>query len=204
MIRSLLLLILLIFANILRCDSFFTNSISSSTLCYYGGKAFSPGQKFHPDPCISCRCPWDGGRVTCSVKDCREESDCLRHVNVTSFGRDVCCPKCLEYGCRHTDGRVYRQGDVISRDGCMRCYCPLGGGETTCDVSYCPPVLCVDFQLAPGKCCPRCPHGSNCQLGLLTIPGSAVVKVKDALCRCQLKRRGDNFKLEAKCQPISA
>ncbi|XP_076455986.1 uncharacterized protein LOC143290439 [Babylonia areolata] len=194
--------------------------------CLHGGHVVSPGARFKPDPCTSCRCPRRGGQAVCSVQDCREDVHCLRHVNVTSpppprrgrveggrrrrrerGGRtrsssSSCCPRCAEQGCRHTDGHVYRRGEVISSDGCSHCYCPLEGGATACDVKPCPPVLCVDFVLAPpggGSCCPRCPRGQNCQLGLRIIPRGRIVASGGSLCHCRMKRRGRNHKLEAVC-----
>lgn len=126
--------------------------------CLFGGKTYPQGHKFQPYPCTTCRC--HRGHVTCAVEDCQEELNCLRHANETSPRAESCCSTCLEYGCRHTDGVLYRPGEVISQDDCSRCYCPQEGGQSTCDVTHsCPPTLCVDFEIRPGQCCPRCPRG---------------------------------------------
>lgn len=128
-------------------------------VCVFEGRVLFPGRRFKSDPCTTCRCPRRGGQVVCTVEDCRDQSNCLRLSNATSRRFKSCCPKCLEYGCRHTDGHVYRRGEIISRDGCSHCYCPWTGGPATCDVTQCPPIMCVDFVHQPGNCCPRCPKG---------------------------------------------
>lgn len=134
------------------------NTQFSRKVCVFEGRVLSPGTKFKSDNCTTCRCPRKGGQVMCTVEDCREEPNCLRHTNVTSRS---CCQRCEEYGCYHTDGHVYKRGEVISRDGCSRCYCPLEGGHSTCDVKPCPPIMCVDFVHQTGSCCPRCPNGES-------------------------------------------
>ncbi|KAL8561882.1 hypothetical protein ACOMHN_046672 [Nucella lapillus] len=167
--------------------------------CLYGGRVVLPRVRFKPDPCTSCRCPRKGDQAVCTVEDCRKDLHCLRHSNMTS--RRSCCRKCVEYGCRHTDGHVYQRGEVISSEECAHCYCPLKGGASACDVRPCPPIMCVDFVLPrrKGRCCPRCPRGQNCQLGLRTISRGRIVTSGGALCQCRLLRRGRNYKLEAVC-----
>lgn len=71
------------------------------TLCVYEKKTYRPGQRFKPNACTSCRCPKHGGRVRCSIKDCRYEPNCLQFDTSPK-----CCPACLRYGCLHSDGKV--------------------------------------------------------------------------------------------------
>ncbi|GFO22954.1 von Willebrand factor c domain-containing 2-like protein [Plakobranchus ocellatus] len=84
-----------------------------------------------------------------------------------------------------SDGKVYKQGEVIRNEPCVRCYCPLGGGEPVCDVTACPLSECVDPKEVPGLCCPICPNGPNCQIGLLTLPINQSVVIEGATCACE-------------------
>ncbi|GFR91926.1 brorin-like protein [Elysia marginata] len=150
--------------------------------CVYKGILRPPGSKFKPEPCTTCRCRKRTGAVHCVVKDCTSDRHCLK-FSERKGGR--CCPYCLELGCRHTDGKVYKRGAVIRNEPCVRCYCPLGGGEPVCDVTSCPLSQCVDPVHIQGVCCPVCPNGPNCQIGLLTLPINKTVEVEGATCTCE-------------------
>ncbi|KAK3769839.1 hypothetical protein RRG08_028506 [Elysia crispata] len=150
--------------------------------CVYKGVLRPPGSKFRPEPCTTCRCRKRTGVVHCVVKDCTVDQHCLKFAKKA---RKRCCPSCQEMGCRHTDGKVYKQGEVIRNEPCVRCYCPFGGGEPVCDVTLCPLSECVDPVDVQGVCCPTCPNGPNCQIGLLTLPIDKSVKVDNETCRCE-------------------
>ncbi|RUS90074.1 hypothetical protein EGW08_002187, partial [Elysia chlorotica] len=132
--------------------------VNNKTGCVYKGKLRPPGAKFRPDPCTTCRCRKRTGVVHCVVKDCTLDRHCLEFSEVGGANTH-CCPACVEVGCRHTDGKVYKQGEVIRNEPCVRCYCPLGGGEPVCDVTQCPLSECVDPEPVPGLCCHTCPNG---------------------------------------------
>ncbi|XP_005095676.1 brorin [Aplysia californica] len=149
--------------------------------CDYHGKLYVAGSRFQPEPCINCHCPRRGGVAKCTVKDCMVERHCVSYSN----GTNQCCPKCEEYGCRHTDGKLFQQGEVIRHEPCVRCYCPVGGGDPVCDVTDCPLSQCVDPVKVEGVCCPVCPNGPNCQIGLLTLPIGQSVVIEGATCTCE-------------------
>lgn len=156
--------------GVVASSDFDFNAPPTTDDCLYGGRVYHPGYKFRPHHCVACHCPQKGGRVACSVEDCIEEPNCVRFANVTSQRLKTCCATCLEYGCRHTDGKMYHKGETISQDGCSRCYCPLKGGQITCDVkAKCPVALCVDLELRPGSCCPRCPNGKKIVYFFLSV-----------------------------------
>ncbi|KAK6181555.1 hypothetical protein SNE40_009386 [Patella caerulea] len=79
-------------------------------------------------------------------------------MNCLKFDKNSrsCCPRCLEYGCAHTDGKVYRKGATIVDTDCISCYCPEKGGETVCDVTPCEAVACDNPKKKVGECCPYC------------------------------------------------
>uniref|UniRef100_A0A0B6Z8M8 VWFC domain-containing protein n=2 Tax=Arion vulgaris TaxID=1028688 RepID=A0A0B6Z8M8_9EUPU len=149
--------------------------------CEFEGRIYLTGTKFSPTPCMSCHCPKDGGIVNCAVEDCMPDQHCLTFTNTTA----ECCPTCVQFGCRHTDGVIFQQGEVIRNEACVRCYCPLGGGNPVCDVTSCPMSQCVDPVNISGVCCPVCPNGPNCQIGLLTLPVDQSVIVDGATCSCE-------------------
>ncbi|ESO94151.1 hypothetical protein LOTGIDRAFT_232415 [Lottia gigantea] len=132
-------------------------SLSIERTCSYGNMTISPGKRFKPEPCMTCHCSRHGGRVTCSVKDCQKEVNCLKFDKMFKS----CCPKCLEYGCAHTDGKIYQKGSIIVETECISCYCPDNGGETLCDVTPCEPLACANAIKRPGECCPYCPNDST-------------------------------------------
>lgn len=156
----------------------------SKSGCVYRSNLYPPGSRFRPDPCTTCRCRKRSGVVHCVVKDCTTDQHCLK-VSEDKNKRKKCCPKCLELGCRHSDGKIYKQGEVIRNEPCVRCYCPIGGGEPVCDVTSCPSTQCVDPVKVKGVCCPVCPNGPNCQIGLLTLPLNQTVEVEGANCTCE-------------------
>jgi hypothetical protein len=149
--------------------------------CEFEGRMYQAASKFSPTPCMSCSCPAVGGAPNCFVQDCMTDEHCLKFANITS----ECCPTCVESGCRHTDGHIFQQGEVIRNEACVRCYCPLGGGNPVCDVTSCPMSQCVDPVHVPGVCCPVCPNGPNCQIGLLTLPIGESVILEGATCTCE-------------------
>ncbi|BFZ22224.1 hypothetical protein BsWGS_25263 [Bradybaena similaris] len=149
--------------------------------CTFEGRLFPKGSKFEPTPCMTCHCPHDGGIANCAVQDCMPDQNCITLDNSTT----ACCPTCLDFGCRHSDGRLFHQGEVIRNEPCVRCYCPFGGGTPVCDVTSCPLSQCVDPVTVPGVCCPICPNGPNCQIGLLTLPIGQSVLVEGARCVCE-------------------
>ncbi|KAI0234951.1 hypothetical protein LSAT2_014676 [Lamellibrachia satsuma] len=150
------------------------------TLCVYEKKTYRPGQRFKPNACTSCRCPKHGGRVRCSIKDCRYEPNCLQFDTSPK-----CCPACLRYGCLHSDGKVYEPDTVVSVDQCGKCVCPSTGGRTICTMVPCPRLHCVDAVADPGQCCKKCVNGANCWLKKEIIPAEKMVRVGHCkICQC--------------------
>ncbi|CAL1545117.1 unnamed protein product [Lymnaea stagnalis] len=149
--------------------------------CEYDGRLYMSGTKFKAKACTSCHCPRGGGMPNCVIEECAPDPHCIKFDNQSG----ECCPVCQERGCRHSDGQLFQQGEVIRNEACVRCYCPLGGGDPICDVTSCPLSQCVDPVKVPGVCCPICPKGPNCQIGLLTLPIGQSVMIEGATCTCE-------------------
>lgn len=126
--------------------------------CRYENATYSAGERFRPTPCTYCHCPKHGGRPLCAIQDCVWEPNCLKYDH--KF--DECCGTCLEHGCHHIDGKVYKAESVVKDSECEMCVCPEDGGTVICTPKFvCPRVNCVDMVLDPGTCCPRCPNGKS-------------------------------------------
>lgn len=125
--------------------------------CEYENVTYRAGQRFRPNACTFCRCSRKGGRAMCAMIDCAWEPHCLRFNDDSA----VCCPRCLEYGCIHTDGIAYAKGVTITETPCERCYCPMEGGRTVCDMEPCPNAVCVEPLRKEGGCCDTCPNGKR-------------------------------------------
>jgi len=177
-------------ASLLCLTSHTVHSAAAVAGCEYEGQLYVAGAKFKPDPCSKCHCPWKGGEVRCTVADCLQDDHCIQWGNTTKG----CCPECEERGCRFSDGRVVAQGEIIKKEPCVRCYCPVGGGNPVCDVTSCPLSQCVDPVYVPGVCCPTCPNGPNCQIGLLTLPVKSSVHIEGANCTCESFQDVDGIK----------
>ncbi|XP_059165901.1 cysteine-rich motor neuron 1 protein-like [Physella acuta] len=149
--------------------------------CELEGRTYAAGSRFAPNSCTTCECPLHGGVAECVTRECVQDQNCVQY----SIQSDECCPTCVEVGCRHTDGKLFHQGEVIRNEACVRCYCPFGGGNPVCDVTSCPLSQCVDPVSVPGVCCPICPNGPNCQIGILTLPIGQSILVEGATCTCE-------------------
>ena len=135
-----------------------TLGVDNTPKCTYDGATLQGGATFHPDNCTTCHCPRHGGRALCFVQDCLFESNCIRNERPPGS----CCGVCVEYGCRHTDGSVYKLGQVVVDTPCEKCVCPVQGGYTMCTLKQeCPPANCVDAEWQEGSCCPSCPNGKE-------------------------------------------
>ena len=125
-------------------------------LCLYENKTYKAGEKFRPDPCTFCHCPHHGGRVLCAIQDCQWEPNCVRKKP----SEDGCCSTCLEYGCKHRDGKIYHPREPVSVTPCEECFCPPAGGAVECIRADCPQTPnCVNPVQKEGDCCPTCPDG---------------------------------------------
>ena len=84
--------------------------------CLYGKQTYRAGKKFQPDPCTRCTCPGPhGGRARCTIEDCRAVPNCLKWKEKVDGEEEKCCPTCLEVGCVHSDGKVYRYHNSLFR-----------------------------------------------------------------------------------------
>uniref|UniRef100_A0A8D0N5J2 Kielin cysteine rich BMP regulator n=1 Tax=Sus scrofa TaxID=9823 RepID=A0A8D0N5J2_PIG len=116
--------------------------------CVLEKQVFVDGERFsHPqDPCQECQC--QEGQAHCQPRVCPTAScahplpgPCCQHnCNGCAFG-----------------GKEYPNGADFPHpsDPCRLCRCL--SGNVQCLARRCPPLLCPEPAMLPGKCCPQCP-----------------------------------------------
>ncbi|XP_013415885.1 kielin/chordin-like protein [Lingula anatina] len=167
-----------------HADHLVPEAEQANKVCKYGNKTYTPGELFQADACTSCYCPPGGGTPKCDKRECQWEPHCLEYDK----SEDQCCGECIDYGCRHTDGKIYVPGARMPhRTACEECFCDIHGRQMICEstTTVCERPRCVDPVQGENDCCPVCPRGPNCYLGNEIISSEIVVQVDECTaCRC--------------------
>uniref|UniRef100_H3DPF7 Kielin cysteine rich BMP regulator n=1 Tax=Tetraodon nigroviridis TaxID=99883 RepID=H3DPF7_TETNG len=116
--------------------------------CYFENRVFVDGEAF-PNPlnvCEECKCV--SGLTECQQTQCPRP-----HCNAPLSGQ--CCQNNCN-GCNYA-GKEYPNGQEFPHptDSCRTCSCI--NGNVQCLKKRCPQLSCLNPNLQPGDCCPKCP-----------------------------------------------
>ncbi|CAF1070381.1 unnamed protein product [Rotaria magnacalcarata] len=149
----------------LFCDDICRQSILQNK-CSFDNELYEINKIWSPLPCVICQCREISTNQNlssvCYIKQCPTINNCLGSLE---FIPGQCCPVCQTKICRDTNGVIYQNGDVWTKDNiCVHCTCR--DGSIVCSEEICPNLQCRANEKVirlPNSCCAICSNRHVCR-----------------------------------------